>query len=42
VPIQGGRMWERIRSKTGFLIQMYKRERKYKSGYGNLEIVQDL
>jgi len=36
-----GRVWERIRSWKGFLIQMYERERIYKSGYDNLEIAYD-
>jgi hypothetical protein len=36
---KGGRVWERIRSRKGFLIQMYERERIYKSGYDNLERV---
>jgi len=40
----GANTWERIRSKElriGFLMQMYKRERKYKSGWGDSEIVWD-
>jgi hypothetical protein len=36
---KGGRVWERIESRKGFLMQMYERERIYKSGYDNLEIV---
>jgi hypothetical protein len=35
---KGGRVWEII-SRKGFLMQMYERERIYKSGYDNLEIV---
>jgi hypothetical protein len=38
---EGGRTWGRIRSRTGFLMQMYKRERKYKIGWGDLDILQD-
>jgi hypothetical protein len=30
---------ERIKSRKGFLMQMYKREGIYKSGLDNLEIV---
>jgi len=36
---KGERVWERIRSRKGFLMQMYERERIYKGGYSNLEIV---
>jgi hypothetical protein len=35
---KGGRVWKII-SRKGFLMQMYERERIYKSGYDNLEIV---
>jgi len=38
---KGGRVWERIERRKGFLIQIYERERIYKSGYNNLEILQD-
>jgi hypothetical protein len=38
---ESGRTWRRKGSKMGFLIQMYRRERKYKSNWGDLEIVQD-
>ena len=31
-PISDERMWERLRSRIGFLTQMYKREGKYKIG----------
>jgi hypothetical protein len=34
---KGERVWERIRNRKGFLMQIY--ERIYKSGYDNLEIV---
>jgi hypothetical protein len=30
---------KKIRSRKGFLMQMYERERIYKSGYDNLEII---
>jgi hypothetical protein len=33
------RMWKTIRSRKWFLMQMYERERIYKSSYDNLEIV---
>jgi hypothetical protein len=36
---KGGRIWKRIRSRKVFLIQIYERERTYKTGYDNLEIV---
>ena len=36
---KGERVWERIRSMEEFLIQMYDRERLYKSDYDNLEII---
>jgi hypothetical protein len=32
---------KKIRSRIGFLIQMYKRERKYKTSWGDLETVWD-
>jgi hypothetical protein len=35
---KGGRVWEII-SRDGFLMQIYERERIYKSGYDNLDIV---
>jgi hypothetical protein len=38
---KGGRVWKRIQSTKGFLMQMYERERIYKSCYDNLEIVYD-
>jgi hypothetical protein len=38
---EGEKIWERIRSRTMFLLQMYKRERKYKSSLGDSEIVCD-
>jgi len=34
-----GMVWERIRSRKWFLMQMYEREEIYKSGYDNLEKV---
>jgi hypothetical protein len=37
--LAGGRVGEKIKNKKGFLMQIYKRERIYKSGYDNLEIV---
>jgi hypothetical protein len=36
---KGGRVWERIKSRKMFLMQIYERERIYKSGYDNLERV---
>jgi hypothetical protein len=36
---KGGRVWERIRSRKGFLVQIYKRERIYKRNYDNLDII---
>ena len=34
-----GRVWETIESRKIFLMQIYEKERIYKSGYHNLEIV---
>jgi hypothetical protein len=38
---EGGKTWRRKGSRIGFLIQMYKREIKYKSDWDDLEIVQE-
>lgn len=34
---KGGRTCGRLKSMIGFLVQIYKRERKYKFGYDDLE-----